>query len=499
MEKGRDHNENPQVAENHSHCPPPTTINIWRQERWGLNHHGLTGHNLDPLMILPSIGSKEADAITFFEFVSIENLNHYQPSQSWRNMMMFFSQTVPSVRHAALALALLHRDFTDRGSPSSLHPPQSFGDYPPGHLPLVHYNRAIELLLDHDTGDNPERTAITLLVCYLLTCFDHLAGNYVQAIKHLRGGVDISCKMNNSILDKEDPDYDATHSSVSTVINQVTRQIRRLDLQAVTFLVDWIPTDTHDTIMSQSSPSDDVFQTLDQAADCLQILVNEVLRLHNTGQQFNGTSEMSASLFISRPIVLRQLEVWLNRFQNMVPRDTSHENDTDTGRLISLLRLKYGVAWIHLSSFGPGKEMEYDSFLTDFQQCASLADGIATAHERHPGSLKPTFTPEIGIVPMLYLIAVKCRHPVVRRQALGTLRRHPIREAVWDSICVARVVERVIDIEESGSQQAEQIALGQRIETLSWIHVENLPNPPRVDITYVFCGRGETHTESLKI
>lgn len=146
--------------------------------------------------------------------------------------------------------------------------------------------------------------------------------------------------------------------------------------------------------------------------------------------------------------------------------------------------------------YGSGKEMDYDDFLPQFQQCVAMAGDISVVHERYTGSLKPTFTPDIGILPVFYIIGVKCRHPVVRRGVLSILRRQPIREAVWDSISTARVVERVIEIEEAGSAQCmEQIAVWQRIEGLSWVN----HSPDRLDITYTFCGRDGMHTESLTI
>lgn len=113
---------------------------------------------------------------------------------------MFFSQTVPSVRYAAIALALVHRNCLDRDSSDRVHQPQSLKDWLPDEAPLLYYNRAIQLLLNQESGDSTEITAVTLLVCYLFISFDHLAGNYVQARKHLRGGVELSHNVDNAIM-----------------------------------------------------------------------------------------------------------------------------------------------------------------------------------------------------------------------------------------------------------------------------------------------------------
>lgn len=132
-----------------------------------------------------------------------------------------------------------------------------------------------------------------------------------------------------------------------------------------------------------------------------------------------------------------------------------------------------------------------------------MASDFAAARERYSGSLKLTFTPEIGIVPVLYIIGVKCRHPMVRREVLSILRRQRMREAVWDSISAARVVERVIEIKDGGSGEIshsmEQIPVWQRIEALSWEHAGSGQSAARLGIAYTFCSREGMHAGSLVI
>ena len=170
-------------------------------------------------------------------------------------------------------------------------------------------------------------------------------------------------------------------------------------MQAVMFLVDWTPADIQETLMSQLLPSDSAFRSLDQAADDLQILVARVMRLRNTEQQMSPTGKMPPSASSLKDIVLAQLETWSSLFENMLQQGGSYETDSETYLLISLLRLQHTIAWTFLSSYGPGREMEYDNFLPQFQQCVALAGDVAAAHEQYSGSLKPTFTPEIGILP----------------------------------------------------------------------------------------------------
>ena len=451
------------------------------------HRHGLMWQSLGPLMILPATESPQTEAMCFFQYISVQHLTEYHPCGSWRKTLMFFAQTVPSVRHAAIALALIHRNYFDHHSSGHVHQSHSLTDWPPNAAPLLHYNQAIHLLLNQQAGDSPETTVVTLLVCYLFTCFDNLAGNYVQAVKHLRAGVELSRNIDHS-----------APSGVHPPISQVTRQIRRLDMQAGTFLIDWIPLDIQETCPSPLQPSDNPFRSLDHAADQLQTLVARVMRLRHTDQQLSPTERTTSLSPPSRKdIVLDQLETWSALFENTLQPDSAWAT-TASGPdpLVSLLRLQHTLACMLLRTCGPGRELDYDGFLPQFQQCVAWAADVAAARERYAGSLKPTFTPETGIVPVLYTIGVKCRHPVVRRQVLGILRRQPIREAVWDSFCAARVVERVIEIEEAGQlvPSMEQISVWQRIETVSWEQ-----SAARLDITYTFCAREGVYVESLSI
>ncbi|CAI6088339.1 unnamed protein product [Clonostachys chloroleuca] len=478
-----------------------TTTSVVGRTRHDIKLDGLILQNPGALMILPVTGPTQMEALGFFEDVAIKNLNEYRPSNSWRKTLMFFTQTEPSVRCAAIALALMHRNHLDGGSSHATYQPQS----PKGRLqddtPLLYYNRAIQLLVSQKNNDDTQVTAITLLVCYLFTCFDHMAGNYVQAIKHLRGGIELSRNIYEATLNKHDALHDTKPSGVQGLVYEVTRQIRRLDMQAAMFLIDWTPVDSEENFyFPQLSISDATFQSIEQAADHLQILVSRVMRLRNTGQELSPLGNMPPLPSPFKGILLGQLESWSSLFENMLQQGNPHETTSELHALISLLRLQYNIAWTLVKSHGSEKEMGFDNLLPQFRQCVALARDVAAAHERYSGSLKPTFTPEVGILPVLYIIGVKCRDPIVRREALGILRRQPIQEAVWDSISTARVVERVIEIEEGGSQEGgtiqsmEQIPAWKRIEAMSWTLTT-----AQMDIKYTFCGLEGVHLESLSI
>ncbi|PON20653.1 hypothetical protein TGAM01_v210438 [Trichoderma gamsii] len=498
------HNDKANKIEGYESNYPPTTINAYQPEL-GYTTHGLNLQNLGAFMILPVTEPAQAEAMCFFEYISIKHLNEYNPCESWRETLMFLSQTMPSVRHAAIALALIHQDQLDRHSSHLVFPPHHLQDWPPDKAALFHYNRAIQLLLNQEIGDSTEKTAITMLVCYLFICFEKLMGNYIQASKHLRGGVELSRDIDKAMLSNTNVYEDAKLTGFRKLICQVTREIRRLDMQAVMYVVEWSPDDMQEKLMSQLPSFDSAFQSLDQAADHLQILTAGIMTLRNMEQLMFSAYETPPLSWSFMDTVLEKMETWSSLFENMLQQGRPYDIGTETDLRIPLLRLQHTIARILLCTYGSGREMDFDNFLPQFQQAVALAGDVATAHERYSGSLKPTFTPEIGFIPVLYIIGVKCRDPVLRRQVLPILRRQPIREAVWDSISAAMIVERVIEIEESGSmegrmaQSREQIAAWQRVENVSWKHVLSEKSAYKLDVRYTFCGRKGTYMDTIMI
>lgn len=486
---------------------PCSTTNAYSSKRCHSKYNGFLSQDLGSLMILPVAGPTQPEAMCFFQDISIKHLNGIRPCESWRKTLMLFAQAVPPVRHAATALAMVHRKYLDRHSNGRVYQPYFLEDQLLDKTSLFHYNRAIQLLLKPEIGDSAEIIAVTLLVSYLFTCFDYLVGNDTQAVKHLRGGVELSRDIDNATLYNHTY-HDTQPSGVHEIICQVTKQIRRLDMQTGMFLIDWTPANIEEPFVSHLATFDSTFCSVDQAADYLQILVAQVMRLRNTEQrmfQADTTPPFPSSL---KNIVLGQLETWSSLFKTLLQRGGPSEPDLETNRLTSHLRLQHTVAWILLSCCGLGRELDYDDFLPQFQKCISLASEVAAAHQRYSGysgSSRSSFTPEIGIIPILYIIGAKCRHPVVRREVVSILQRQSLQEASWDSIVIARVVERIVEVEEGAAGEGqtvpsmEQIPAWQRIEELSYTHIPKGHSAARLDIMYTLCGRDGIHTESLVI
>lgn len=415
---------------------------------------------------------------------------------------MYFSQTIPSVRHATIAVALLHRSHLDGAGTYAANHRSSVQE-----TALLHNTRAMQLLLHQNpTDENSNQMAIVLLVCYLFICFDHLAGTDIQALQHLEAGV----KLSRTLIEQFDSGRQANGqsglSAVDTFIRQVASRIRRLDMQATMFLTDRTPISAQETSNTQLVASNDAFWSVDEATDSLLPLIAQVMQIFYASHECPAPDVVSFSSHATNTLVV--LDSWLVRFEAMMELQQSGSTLLSAGSgdypIAALLRLQYTVGTILLKCLGPDREMNYDLSLPQFEQCVALARVVMEAHEQYSGSNQPTFTPEVGVLPVLYIMGAKCRHPQIRREIVKILKRRLVREAVWNSLWAAAALERIIDIEERGLdaersmvQDMGQISASQRIEAVSWLYIPGAHSGDRLDVTYIFCGQSRIHEETI--
>ena len=428
---------------------------------------------------------------------------------------MYFSQTVPAVRHAATALALLHRSYLDgdftstnlaRGAqaPSFIKERQIVQD-----TALFHYTRAIQLLLSKSTAHRGNDKIVTvLLACYLFISFGHLAGCDVQAMQHLQSGVQLSRTLMKELGLEGGLSGQIISSDSHTFISQVASQIRRLDMQAVMFLTDWTPVGVRPASSVHIPRSCDLFLSVHEAADNLLPLLARAMDLFNTEHLY--PENHAEPVYLQATYILLDMQSWMSRFEPMLQLQNCNPNlgdaTPDTYPLATLLHVQYIVGTILLQCLVPDREIKYDLFKPQFEQCVVLAKSVMVAYEQHSDSMKPTFTPEVGILPVLYMIGAKCRNPQIRREVVKILRRRLIREAVWNSKFAAKVIERIIDIEENGMDadssprhNSSQILAWHRIETVSWTLVSSTQATDTLDVRYIFNNRRAAHTETVVV
>ncbi|KFY37137.1 hypothetical protein V494_04889 [Pseudogymnoascus sp. VKM F-4513 (FW-928)] len=149
------------------------------------------------------------------------------------------------------------------------------------------------------------------------------------------------------------------------------------------------------------------------------------------------------------------LDQWHQTFRTSLPTLITHS--PLIAPLVSpLLQTYHIMSTILLSaSLHPRDELIYDSHTAEFTAMLAHMRGvwetILSAHaplglDELPSP--PGFTADMGFIPTLFFVVLKCRVGSLRREALEGLGGAPHREGLWDGILAQEVGRRVVEIEE---------------------------------------------------
>ncbi|KAH8657685.1 hypothetical protein BX600DRAFT_58428 [Xylariales sp. PMI_506] len=410
----------------------------------------------------------DGETLRFFQLITIPQLNRYRGSTSWGTILLQFASNDICTRHASLALGYLHRALLDQPSASSQ---RRGGGATLKASALEHYNQAIRHLIPSSGRRVPPTSTNAILVtCYLFICLENLLGNPPQSLAHLHNGLKL-------LAAEKDVDED------------ISWQLRRLDLQAAASEPSWVPAPSpprrNSSKISCGAEILSPISSLLSAQDRLDILMldafrfrrPEVAALDGADKYFWPVSPQEAHL--RRTELLRGLDGWMVQMKAFLVRHHASLNESER-QLGQLLRLQCTTGRVFLSVDEYVGEERWDDLTSDFLTITSLAASIQSFRQQDRVGLD--FTLVFGLVPALFLTGVKCRHPTIRRQSLALLAA-PQREGAWDSILAAKVVEHTMALEEDGLEvfEAADVPVSRRMRRV-WFRKD--PDSSRAVDTY---------------
>lgn len=90
--------------------------------------------------------------------------------------------------------------------------------------------------------------------------------------------------------------------------------------------------------------------------------------------------------------------------------------------------------------------MVHDEYLNEMVEIVELSEKVLRS--RGAGSKTLTYSVDVGTVPSLFYVDMKCRTSAIRRRAINLLLSYPRREGTWDSILTGKMANCVRVIEE---------------------------------------------------
>jgi hypothetical protein len=402
-------------------------------------------------------------------------LSGYFDSDFWSRLVMQISHVEPTIRHAVMAVSFLHEQ-----SEASARAP-TFGSRilplvadPQNKFALQHYNSAIRCLVENVDSRHDQAEELALLTCLLFICIEFLQARVRPAMIHLEQGLSILCRSEEqayicSPLERRSK----TILTSALVTEHLFPLFSRLSLLPPMFGSPLAS--LQETILSDSSflsildmPS--TFSTLIDARSTLVQLMSLCLRFVRSTDtvKFNPVSEIeNLKQMVQHQSNLEEaLEQWHVAFlpftRNFSTEVTRVEGARNTEATVAInnskiLRVYHVVTTIWTRTALIPSESSFDQHIQSFSSIVKLTSSLLLSESRPDLDDRPTstFTFEMGVIPPLYFTAIKCRHLPTRMAALSLLRASSTRrENLWDARVMARVAERVIEIE-----HGEQVSL----------------------------------------
>ncbi|KAK7182485.1 hypothetical protein DPSP01_010641 [Paraphaeosphaeria sporulosa] len=418
-----------------------------------------------PQIIRPKIATAESSAEqrSFAYFCRNTSREFAAPfgNEFWKCLVLQVAERERCVKQAIVALGALHESFTDQYLPPHLQSPLA-----PHHLhrpswnltnlATKSYTTALRELQKHIMPDAYDDLHVSLLCCILLTSFEWLRGSYAAAITHLKSGLYILRQWSSS-TSKNTPTAHFIRKKLAPIYI-------RLSIQARTFSQDIIPVPWLSDGLFAPPAAEDIHneeEHLQAARNALDVLCGDVYLSPHSLKLFS--SDFTISRAASFNFSSRLSKWWMEYHRHLLPPSYSQLSSPRPENVN--LTLWYTILTLLQSSFSTADPMELDKYTPQFRQIVDLSrilmlSSTSPAPFQRIGTRSDPpktarFRIDMEVIPMLYHVGSKCRHPALRREAITLLRGGANREGLWDGWASATLAEHIMTVEEEGVERVE--------------------------------------------
>ncbi|KAI0598102.1 hypothetical protein F4775DRAFT_209358 [Biscogniauxia sp. FL1348] len=470
--------------------PPPTTI-VRLTPPSTPTVTSLTVHRPSTLPFNP----QEGLYFQLFREHTASELSGFFDTTFWTRRVLQECHSEEAIRHSVIALGALYKTL-DKMTESPPSSPSDFVD------PVDQANRHWEVALNQyslaikaivkDTSRSRSSQRTSLMASVLLACFDSFIGDHKPAIKQIQTGLQLleTLRAERRMAFLPSPE-EPVEQDLIQMFTRLAIQAKSYDM-AFHFPAPHVIRLTPQNSEYPTSPSSDggspvstnqsqipeVFDSLHEARVAWDTLCEKVMRYTETMFTFvtmNPMGILPASLQKHGTGFREQLEAWTKAFEPILASRTAPAKSSQEKTAIGVLKMNQLMGSILFSMTYKDSEMAFDAFLPVFKEIVGLAMEVIGDEERRAAArrcpnpqfcphqsvqpdifggqytarhIKPSFSADLGVVPPLFVVATKCRDPIVRRQAIQLLRTSSRREGMWDSELAARIGYWIMTIEE---------------------------------------------------
>jgi hypothetical protein len=416
-------------------------------------------------------------------------------SELWSRTVLQISHHEPAIKHGILALSVMHEWYEGTQSMSAINS-QSFA--------FVQYMQAIkhsnQLLTAHQEGK--ASLEVVLIACLIFTSYENLAGNFRAAAMHLRNGLRILDQNKHSICVRTD----AIRGAIANSLYRFDLEAMTFSDNAsrYDYVLDQGPAcpQIPNNYTNNNTARDDLVGLL-RCMMWLSGVGDQYPRASEHPEWLRVHREMTSAL--------KQWDTAFASYQEKTYLQSQTDPKIYAGNTLLkmsaiILRVVMG------SGSGAVTEMAWDPFLDSFRAIVDLAETIPllrpppqhsaaapqasssssggprliapnpvtapsnlpsssstvvfslksnptipkpatwNVHDvpRNPQQVASHFSPSFELSPIvpLFIVACRCRDPVIRRRAIALLLSYRRREGVWDSLGAGMVAAQCMKREE---------------------------------------------------
>jgi hypothetical protein len=328
---------------------------------------------------------------------------------------MQFSNFEPAVRHSIIAISSLYEKLY--ASPRAANQGYDLK------FAIKHYNAAIQKLTS--TNNEP----VILLVCVLFVCIEFLQGNKENAFAHSQHGIRLLRRV---------------ESDIPWIKEYLSPIFRRLGVVPFFFgkTVESLPNIAGTEFFIPAS-----LYSLSAAQYHLDGLMSQTIQLVRLGDSYrygiHQNQAVLAEILEMQNKILQSLELWRSGIAKLQHRRSlSEERDITYCNL--LMRHDVCLIWTRMAL--AVDEVPYDNYIDTFRSLIRQAALLGPNLGREGANCGFSF--EMGLLPLMYFVVMKCRDLPIRLEALAIMRQYgATREVLWDIDTMFLVARRFVEIE----------------------------------------------------
>ena len=350
----------------------------------------------------------------------------------WDHIVLQFSHRYPTILQALVALSAIYEEHDHRRGWEPMRIRSE--DYA-----LQQYSKAVKDLMHYLASENQD-PRVALTSCLIFVWIEFMQDNLTSGFQHLNAGLkilrDLKFGVESRIQEKDSED----------IFGSLDRSFTRLRIQAAVHGAQnskFTTSNTRELEVLEPIPAS--FSNIFESRNALDKELNAIFGYMRKLREADHYASISMAMFDEMRVShFSRLEQWQTATMMLAAELESKQDRTQISGILYLQLYHVQVITLWKTMF-VGSEMAFDDYTAEFETIIVLASSLMN----NPKSTLPqVLSFDMGVIPLLFWLCLKCRILKIRRQGLELLKRAPEREGMWHRDSIVRYCEWKIKTEE---------------------------------------------------